>query len=116
VLNVLNIGDGIITGDNNVIKLTLPEEGIRVESSCDNWWDVPCATDETGVTPDIKKTLKAEDVVGGYNLQLPFKLTQDELDELRLYNIPIKTYTFGVEMDYTYSLEGSGVVNTRPFG
>ena len=64
----------------------------------------------------LLKKLKAEDLVGGYNLQLPFKLTQDELDELRLNNIPIKTYTFGVEMDYTYSLEGLGVVSTRPFG
>jgi hypothetical protein len=60
------------------------------------------------------KTLTAKELAGGYNLQVPFKLDPDEIKYLRENFIPIKTYTFKVEMDYTYNLEDSTSVHTRP--
>ncbi|MBR9679283.1 MAG: hypothetical protein GON13_03375 [Nanoarchaeota archaeon] len=126
---VANNGAGSLSNqENSIIKVILPEE-IDVTSNCGDWWDViDCSEfsdfisctdtitcDELAVAEGILlKKVDPENIVRSYNLQIPFKISSVELSDLRNLNIPIKTYSFKVEMNYSYNLEGSTSVHTSP--
>ena len=130
VFNVVNRGEGSLAktvNKNNTLIVTIPE-GLEVTDNCKKWWDeVKCEDFEFLECEDtipcydlakdyriLIKRIKPEELVGTFNLQVPFKINPTELAFLRENNIPLKTYLFKVEMNYTYSLEGFTSIHTKP--
>ncbi|PIN99632.1 hypothetical protein COT72_05125 [archaeon CG10_big_fil_rev_8_21_14_0_10_43_11] len=125
IFTIENKGTGVLSeGTDARVVSRIPDE-LDVQSSCANWWDGHLVQNEDGTyrteegcaNKDILyRDITSQDFFGSLEFFVPFKINEQTLTLLRDNNIPLTTFTFFVDMNYTYSIEGSTTLQVRPLG
>jgi len=106
VVTLENKGTGLLSGDLNIINVTIPE-GIQVLPSSSTWWTA-------SGNGWIARSVSQSDLAKSLTLHIPYRITDSFFTFLRSNNIPVNTFTFLYTMNYTYAIDGTFEMRSRP--
>ncbi len=133
IFGIENRGSGVLSENKKATLIARVPSELVVQTNCKDWWDYSVATEtacqkvggalnEAGyctacsASNVLVKELDSSDLVGRRDVYIPFRINDNVMQVLRDNNIPLSTYTFFAEVNYTYAIDGSTTLQVRPIG